>query len=228
MEENKGGSLVVWIITIILMVFSASRSVHLVQTTLPQGDGQIMGFAALAALDGGVLGWFIFCTRGAAPGRQRVIGYIMLIVDLVGVVAALLGDTWLVAGQDAKLVGMVALWLLPIIIGLNVIGAYTAHLMDPSQALRDAEHQMQHELEKQRAEHIKANAGQISQAVSKVQAEQYMAEMLARFEGASGGGGGSGIKEMLERIMSTRNNGNGKVTMAEDGAQVPKVKRSRR
>lgn len=180
MNESKGGSLVVWLVTIVLMVFSASRSVHLIQTTLP-ADGQVMAYAALAALDGGVLGWFFFCTRSAAPGNQRTVGYLLLIVDLVGVVCGLMADTWLVAGQDAAMVGMVALWVLPIIIGANIIGAYVAHLLDPAQALRDAERTMEHELERQRAAHIKDNAGRLSAEVAKAQAEQYIAEALARF-----------------------------------------------
>ena len=207
MNENRGGSLLVWLVTIVLMIFSASRSVHLIQTTLPR-DGQVMAYAALAALDGGVLGWFFFVTRAAAPGNQRTVGYLLLIVDLLGVVSALLADTWLVAGEDAAMVGMVALWVLPLIIGANIIGAYVAHLLDPAQALRDAQRAVTHELEAQKAMHLRENAPSIAAGVAQAAAIHEAAQMTARFQAAN-------------------TNGNHKVDLEAEGVPAPKVKRKR-
>ena len=95
-RTNSGGSILLWIIACGLLIFTGARSVHLVQSTLPP-DAQVLAFAALAALDGGLLAWLFWTTRAAKGGAQRTIGTLMIVVDLAGITAATLADTMLIA-----------------------------------------------------------------------------------------------------------------------------------
>src|SRR5512136_614188 len=98
-NKHNGGSIMIWLIAGSLLLFTGFRSVHLVSSTLP-ADAQILGFAALAALDLGLLAWLFYATRGAR-GPQRTIAVLMICVDLAGVAAAVIGDTFLIAGGES-------------------------------------------------------------------------------------------------------------------------------
>ena len=117
MRENKS-SVLLWLVTISLIVFTATRTVHLITTTLP-GDEGIAAYFALAGLDLGVIAWLFWTTRSAAPGVQRQIGSLMIIVDLVGITSAVLGDTMLMADAGSKdMVTLAAVWIVPLVLSL--------------------------------------------------------------------------------------------------------------
>lgn len=188
MSKNGSGSVLLWLITIALIVFTASRSVHLIQSTLP-GDSQMLAYAALAGLDGGVLAWLFWTTRSAQGGVQRTIGTLMIVVDLVGIAGAVLGDTMLVADAgNQELVGMVAIWVVPIIIVANIVATVVAHVFDPQQAIRDAERSVQDELQRQKAEYMKANAASIAAEVAQLAGQHAAREMVASFKASSRNG----------------------------------------
>jgi len=192
MNKSGSGSVLLWLITIALIVFTASRSVHLIQSTLP-GDSQMLAYAALAGLDGGVLAWLFWTTRSAQGGVQRTIGTLMIVVDLVGIAGAVLGDTMLVADAgNQELVGMVAIWVVPIIIVANICATVVAHVFDPSQAIRDAERSVQDELQRQKAEYMKANAASIAAEVAQLAGQHAAKEMVAGFQAAHRNGQNAG------------------------------------
>src|SRR5689334_10663333 len=139
---RKGNSLLIWLIAIGLLVFTGFRSLHLIQTTLP-ADAQILGFAGLAGLDLGLLAW-TFYANGGARGNQRTVALLMIVVNFAGVAAATLADTLLIVGakENQALISTVASWILPIIIIANVGAVIACHVMDPAQALKDAERQV--------------------------------------------------------------------------------------
>ncbi len=211
MNENKGGSVLLWLITIALIIFTATRSVDLIQSTMPE-DAKMIAYAALAGLDGGVLAWLFWTTRSAQGGVQRTIGAIMIVVDLAGIGAAVLGDTMLIASDGNKeLVSMVAIWVVPVVIVSNVAATIIAHIFDPSQGLRDAQRAVAYELERQKAEHMRQNAPTIAAGVAQQAAVHEAAQMVARF------------------ISPQSNNGHGHQTLEVAGAvDVPKAKRRNR
>jgi hypothetical protein len=172
--------------------------VHLVSSTLP-ADAQILGFAALAALDLGLLAWLFYATRGAR-GAQRTIAVLMICVDMAGVAAAVLGDTMLIAGGEGAsgMVSTVALWVLPIIVIANVGATVACHLLDPDQALRDAHRSLNDELDWQVAKGISDNASQVAATVTPAAIEAKQREMIAGFL--------AGIKE-LEKTSAKSSNG---------------------
>ena len=179
--QNNGGAVLIWIIAIALLAFTGFRSVHLVSSTLP-ADAQVLGFAALAALDLGVLGWLIFATRGAR-GSQRTIATLMICVDLVGITAATLGDTMLIGGGDAarSMVSTIALWIVPIVVVANVAATIATHLLDPDQALRDAKRALSDELDWQLATSLRENAGTTAAGAIPEAVKHQQREMVARF-----------------------------------------------
>jgi hypothetical protein len=187
--NDKGGSVLLWLITIALIVFTATRSVNLIQSTMP-ADSQMVAYAALAGLDGGVLAWLFWTTRSAKGGVQRTIGSLMIVVDLAGIAAAVLGDTMLIAGTDPQMVGMVSIWVIPIIIIANIAATVVAHMFDPSQSLRDAQRSVSDELERQKAEWMKANASSIASQVGPAAGAHAAQQMLAQFQAASHGQNG--------------------------------------
>jgi hypothetical protein len=208
-NKNGSGSVLLWLITIALIAFTASRSVHLIQFTLP-ADSQMLAYAALAGLDGGVLAWLFWTTRSAQGGVQRTIGTLMIIVDLCGIAAAVLGDTMLVADEGSKaLVGMVAVWIVPLVIVANIVACVVAHIFDPQQAIRDAERAVTDELQRQKAEYMRANAASIAAEVAH-QAGQHAA------------------REMVAGFQSAHRNGHEAATFAEDGDDGVSLGKSRR
>jgi hypothetical protein len=187
--NEKGGSVLLWLITIALIVFTATRSVNLIQSTMP-ADSQMVAYAALAGLDGGMLAWLFWTTRSAKGGVQRTIGSLMIIVDLAGIAAAVLGDTMLIAGTDPEMVGMVSIWVIPIIIIANIAATIVSHMFDPAQNLRDAQRSVSDELERQKAEWMKANAATIASSVGPAAGAHAAQQMLAQFQAMSHGQNG--------------------------------------
>lgn len=213
MSKHNSGSVMIWLIAGALLLFTGFRSVHLVSSTLP-ADAQILGFAALAALDLGLLAWLVYATRGAR-GAQRTIAVLMICVDLAGVSAAVIGDTMLIGGGSSAsgLVSTVALWVLPVIVIANVAATVACHLLDPNQAMRDANRALQDELDWQVARGIQSNASQVAANVTPAAIEARQREMIAGFM--------SGIKE-LEKTSAKSNNGKGApqmATMADDSPE---------
>jgi hypothetical protein len=181
--------------------------VHLVQSTLP-ADSQMLAYAALAGLDGGVLAWLFWTTRSAQGGVQRTIGTLMIIVDLAGIALAVLGDTMLVADEgSAALVGMVAVWVVPLVIVANIVATVVAHIFDPSQSIRDAERAVQDELQRQKAEYMRANAASIAAEVAH-QAGQHAA------------------KQMIAGFQAAHRNGDGQAEFAAEGSEGAHLKKS--
>lgn len=136
-SNKRGKDILLWVLTVALLFFTGMRNVHLIQTTLPP-DWAIVGYVALAALDGGILLWTNYFSNSAV-GAQKTVAAMMVAVDFVGMVAGLLADTFLVGGGSTELVRMVALWVVPIVIGLNVLGKIACVMLDPTQDVRAAQ-----------------------------------------------------------------------------------------
>jgi hypothetical protein len=180
-RSGNGSGVLIWIVGIGLLLFTGARSLHLIISTLP-ADAQVLGFAALAGLDGGLLAWYFFAAHGAR-GPQRTIAILMIAVDFFGVAAGTIGDTMLIAGgaNTAGLVSTVALWLVPAVILSNVGSVIAVHLLDPEQKLRDARRSLEDELQWQLAESIQANAGQVAAGAIPEAVAHHQSEMIAAF-----------------------------------------------
>ena len=69
---KKIGALIVTLLGIVLLVYSATRSLDFIMLTLPP-ERQIMAYFGLAALDGGLIAWLLSYLYGSRGGWQRAI-----------------------------------------------------------------------------------------------------------------------------------------------------------
>jgi hypothetical protein len=198
------------LIAIGLLIFTGFRSIHLVQSTLP-GDAQVLGFAALAALDFGVLGW-TFYANGGARGSQRMVAILMVIVDMAGVAAAVIADTLLVSTGDqyGSLVTTVAAWILPIVVVANVAATISTKLMDPDVLLANAKREVSDSLELGTINHLRQNQQQIAARAMPEAAQHVEDELVSGFRGRMMGARGS------TPAPATLNGHQGPVTLGKD------------
>lgn len=198
MSKAKNNSLVLWLITIGLLIYTGYRSFHLVASTLP-ADAQILGFAALAALDLGLLAWVDFVHK--ARGMQVTIAHLMVVVDLVGVGAALLADTLLIASTGYRdLVGVIATWVVPLVILANVAATIFCKVIDPAKRLEAAQRDVDAETEEAVIAQLANRRGQIAAHVSNHVADAKQRELIAAwFAGVDRPGDGrAGIRELTD------------------------------
>lgn len=181
--NRKSGDILILLVSAVLLVYTAYRSLHVVQTTLPP-DAQILGYVALFGLDFALVAWTVFKAKSARGDMQHAIAIFMILLQWVGVTALTLGDTLLTADpvNAPSYIKMIALWAAPIIISVNVGAAILVHLSDPQAAIHNARRDVQDEIERQVSETLKQNAGQIASQIAPTAAAQRAAELLAEFE----------------------------------------------
>ena len=202
MSNKSGTSVLLWLVTVSLIIYTGTRSFDLISQTMPEGQ-QIAGFFALAALDGGLLAWLFWTTRSSAPGSQRTIGTLMIIVDLAGIAAAVLGDTLMNFDPSTReTIGITAVWVVGFIIVANIAGTIAAEITNPEQAMRDASRAVTHELGRQKAEHLITNAPEIAARVSAAEAEHWANQMVAAFQQKGGSRNGQGQGTMAYQQQS--------------------------
>jgi hypothetical protein len=222
-EMKSGTSILVWIMTIALVIFSITCNYNILSQTLPQGQ-QIMGIFGLFALDFGLLSWLFWTTRASAPGKQRTLGFIMVIVDLVGVAAGILGDMMLNFDPTTKeTIGLVAVWVIGFVIVVNIAGAVATEITDPDQEGRDAERAFNHELTHQKARALMAQAPERAADIADVEATLKAGQMMAAFRRPTSGGTRKQIDEIIAALQGKKPtpNGNGKTVAYQKDALAP-------
>ena len=139
--------LVVTILMLALLVFTASRTLDLFQQVLPSSQ-VIFSYFGLAAIDGGVIGWSYFYAHGAR-GFQRAIALLMTGLSLLAVGVTTIGDLLVNAGnkgiitavdEGTRLALLVAIGVMVVV---NVTAGFLTHITEPERqkaiALEDAE-----------------------------------------------------------------------------------------
>ena len=141
---KKIGSLLVTILGLLLLVYSATRSLDFITLTLP-ADRQILAYFGLAALDGGLVCWLLAYLYGCKGGWQRAIALLMVIVDLLGATAMFTLDTLYNTGK-AGMTGQLgsqeiqmAVLALSGVVALNIASTIAHHLLDPDKLREHAE-----------------------------------------------------------------------------------------
>ncbi len=82
-----------------LLVYAASRSLDFVQSTLPTKD-QVLGYFALLATSGGMIGWLLVFLYRADGIIQRGTALIMTLIDFLGEAALFTMDTLYRSGEN--------------------------------------------------------------------------------------------------------------------------------
>ena len=82
-----------------LLVYAASRSLDFVQSTLPVKD-QVLGYFALLATSGGMIGWLLVFLYRADGIIQRGTALLMVLIDFLGEAALFTMDTLYRSGEN--------------------------------------------------------------------------------------------------------------------------------
>jgi hypothetical protein len=82
-----------------LLVYAASRSLDFVQSTLPVKD-QVLGYFALLATSGGMIGWLLVFLYRADGIIQRGTALLMTLIDFLGEAALFTMDTLYRSGEN--------------------------------------------------------------------------------------------------------------------------------
>lgn len=136
------GTIVIALLIMALMIYTATRTVHFLQGTFPPDMGYV-AYLALAGFDGGIIGWTFFVSTAAEGPMQRGLSYIMIFVCLLGVVVTTVADTVIVSAQNGKglvpdYMAAIGVWGSIVIIVLNVVAGVCVHLLSPSHQRRHA------------------------------------------------------------------------------------------
>lgn len=186
---KKLGGILVLIVAGALMLYSASRTMHLLSATLPAGQ-EVLAVIALAAFDLGLVAWLLVFLRAAEGGLQRGIALLMVIVDLAGVVVGFLGDTLLSAGQTGLLAKMAegdkqtVIMLTALVIAINIAGTVFYHLCSPDNLKRMTEEAARDKIQSQALAAIAQQANILAEELAPVIAADWVRNMRADFSAA--------------------------------------------
>ncbi len=166
--------------------YTALRTLDLIQLTLPT-DQQAIGYLALVAFDGGLVGWTLFYLHGAKGAWQRGIAAMMIVVSLAGVLIAFGADTLYqanargtIATLDPALV-TTAIWGMVLIIGANVGAVVATHLTDPDARKAQAEEEARDKITEAALKQIASNADTLAAELSPKIGEAWVTEMRAQY-----------------------------------------------
>ncbi len=183
---KKIGALIVTLLGIVLLVYSATRSLDFIMLTLPP-ERQIMAYFGLAALDGGLIAWMLSYLYGSRGGWQRAISLLMVLVDLLGAVAMFTLDTLYNTGKSGMTAALTAdelqtaVLALSMIIALNIAATIAHHLTDPDKMREQAEEEAFAKVEDATLKQISQNAEQLAAQVAPMLAGDWMQNTRARY-----------------------------------------------
>lgn len=183
---KKIGSLLVTILGVALLVYSATRSLDFISLTLP-ADRQVLAWFGLAALDGGLVAWFLAYLYGSSGGWQRGIAILMVLVDFIGAVAMFTLDTLYntgKAGLTAAMTGnevQTAVLALSIVIALNIAATIAHHLTDPDQLKAQAEEEARAEVDDLALSLVRQNSKILASQMAPQIAGEWMDSTAAKY-----------------------------------------------
>jgi len=189
---KKLGIMTALVLGAVLLVYSATRSLDFIRLTLP-ADRAILAYFGLAALDGGLVAWLLSYLH-ASRGWQRVIAFVMVIIDLVGAVAMFTLDTLYNTGKSGMTNALgadeleTAVLALSGIIALNIAATVAHHMTDPDQLREQAEEEAFDKVETATLKQISKNADQLAAQLAPTMAADWMRNTQARYMAQLGTG----------------------------------------
>lgn len=200
---KKIGGLLVTVLGLLLLVYSATRSLDFIMLTLP-ADRQILAYFGLAALDGGLICWLLAFLHGSTGGWQRAVSMLMILVDLLGAVAMFTLDTLYntgKAGMTAALTSeelQTAVLALSGVIALNIAAVVMHELTNPEKLRAMAEEEAFSQVEDATLKQISQNAQQLAADLAPTLASDWMANTRARYTAYLGSGRIPGATQIID------------------------------
>jgi hypothetical protein len=179
------GSILATGLGLLLLVYSATRSLDFISATLDPSR-QILAYFALAALDGGLIAWLLNYLYGARGGMQRAISIMMVLVDFTGAVAMFTLDTLLNTGREGMTAALspdaiqTAILVLSVVIASNIGAVVGHHLTDPETRHRIAEEEAQGKITDATLKRLDENSDSLASQLAPILARDWMEEIRAR------------------------------------------------
>lgn len=222
---SKGATwnIVLDLLAIALIFFTASRTWDLLIDILGQ-DQAVFCVFALAALDGGLIGWAYFHMHAARGDTQRAISLLMIIVCATGVTIAFIGDMFLRAGRRGMVRGMdentttIVIILLGAVIVANIIAFISVKVADPGTAMLAEEQKADDLLHAKRIAAIKNRAESV--------ADELAPEAADAWEKSTKSSGRADIQQKYgSKLPDANRNGAPDLTEALDAGNKTEISR---
>jgi hypothetical protein len=163
------GDLIVLVLDLVLLVYTAWRSYDFLTTTVPDGF-QMLALVGLWGLDIGAVAWSLVWIFGSSAQYQDWTSMSFFIIDLTGVILTSLTDSLMYGQKGGAITGVltgVAVVAIPLIVVLNVMAGFIYHMTSPETKVRRS-------ARKAAAEH-KRKMGEINEMERDlIYAEQYL------------------------------------------------------
>jgi hypothetical protein len=182
---KRVGAVAVIMLSGLLLVYSASRSLNFISMTLPS-ERQVLAWFGLAALDLGLVVWLVAFLYGS-HGWQRPLAALMVLVDLIGAISIFSADTWYEAGRSGLIKSMSpdqvsgVVIVLCGIIAANIIGAVVHVVLDPEQMRSMAEEDAMDRIESETLKKITEQAEQLAAELAPKIAADWSTRTRARY-----------------------------------------------
>ncbi len=228
---KRVASLIVLVVAGGLMIYSASRTLSLLQMTLPAGQRDV-AFLALLAFDGGLIAWLLTFMFGAEGAWQRAIAGAMVVVDLVGVVIGFGADSLIGASANGmveidKSLSLTAILLTTGIIAANIAATVFFHMLSPENRRRMASESARDRIESASLKAIEQEANTLAQQLAPVVASAWVRDMEAQY--AHGlNGSRPALPGGVSRSGDARQRGAPMIAMASEGAEIQPKKVGKR
>lgn len=165
-----------------LLIYTGSRTLHLLEMTLQEGQGWL-AWLALAAFDGGLLLWTAYAMHGADGAAQRAIALVMVVLSLLGVIVGFAGDTLLTAGTNGMITALDQQTALTIIyatsgiIALHIAALTACHLTDPEAQKKNAIQEAKAKATHAALAKLAENSDQLAAEIAPTLAADWLAQM---------------------------------------------------
>jgi hypothetical protein len=175
--------ILILIMSFVLLIFTASRTLDLLQTFLPPGQ-EAFAYLGIVAFDGGLVGWSFFYAHGAR-GKQRSMALIMVIVSLAAVGVSTLADMYLGAADNGLLSALsqgtrlAVLLVIGGVIVANIVAFFLVHISEPEREKAIASEEAKAEIYSETMKQIKAAAPQVAAQIAPELARQWVRETTA-------------------------------------------------
>ena len=246
MQTKKSSNVFITLIKIGLICYTMIRTVDLVMSTLPDSI-KIFGVAAIFGLDIALLAWDNYSAdpyKARSDGQHKV-GVIMIVVNLIGIGAAMIADSMRIIdpGGYSSVISTVSVWVISIVIISNVAALFAVNQLDPDRAEAQAAAAHERELARMQAQHerdLQLADTKTELDVSTYRNRQKIKDARKRFYLADDDGNGTAdivdsanrgdldaLKRQLQDALKALEHTSAKSpnghSMAADGQSAPKV-----
>lgn len=141
------GDVIVLILDAVLLIYTGWRSYDFLTTSVPAGY-ELLALVGLWGLDIGAVAWSLVWIFGSSTKYQDWTSMFFFVFDLMGVILTSLTDSLMYGQHDgalAKMMGNIAVVIVPLIVVANAVAGFIYHLTSPQtkerRALRRAENE---------------------------------------------------------------------------------------